>query len=136
MPVRHWRPAAGSAFRAPIEPCHLGGGARPDRRDVVRSLGAAQHCERLACRGQLAGAAADHLAFALGRHFCVGALLAKAESTEFGAEAEDAGEAGAAAAGSAAMGGISTVSMRYTVALAVFTPPHTTEASLTFSSEP
>lgn len=24
-------------------------------------------------------AAADHLAFALGRHFCVGALLAKAE---------------------------------------------------------
>lgn len=30
-----------------------------------------------------------------------------------------------------AVGGISTVSIRYTVALAVCTPPHTTEASFT-----
>ncbi|NEE47575.1 cytochrome P450, partial [Streptomyces sp. SID8455] len=42
----------------------------PDSFDIFR--------EDLAATNAFS-AAADHLAFALGRHFCVGALLAKAE---------------------------------------------------------
>lgn len=49
------------------DPAHF---AHPDRFDIFRSdLSAATAFS----------AAADHLAFALGRHFCVGALLAKTE---------------------------------------------------------
>ncbi|WP_372503278.1 cytochrome P450 [Streptomyces rhizoryzae] len=70
----------------------LGGGVVPEGATVTCLIGSAGRDERRYAApdrfdlhradlsaGTAFSAAADHLAFALGRHFCVGALLAKAE---------------------------------------------------------
>ncbi|MBR8744548.1 cytochrome P450 [Nocardiopsis sp. MG754419] len=79
-------------MRQPAEDVEIGGGTVPAGSTVTCLIGAANRDpERFArpdtfdlFRAELAGttsfsAAAEHLSFALGRHFCVGALLAEAE---------------------------------------------------------
>ncbi|MEV0602502.1 cytochrome P450 [Streptomyces sp. NPDC050315] len=79
-------------MRQPAEDVVIGGGKVPAGATVTCLIGAAGRDERRYAdpdtfnifRDDLKAttafsAAADHLAFALGRHFCVGALLAKAE---------------------------------------------------------
>ncbi|MEC4018232.1 cytochrome P450 [Streptomyces sp. H27-D2] len=79
-------------MRTPTEDVTLSGGVVPAGSVVTGLIGAANRDARRYAepdsfdifREDLAtktafSAAADHLAFALGRHFCVGALLAKAE---------------------------------------------------------
>ncbi|MFI8991921.1 cytochrome P450 [Streptomyces antimycoticus] len=79
-------------FRQPCEDVEMSGGTIPAGATVTCLIGAANRDEsRYAdpdtfnifredlTTGSAFSAAADHLAFALGRHFCVGALLAKSE---------------------------------------------------------
>ncbi|MFG2136482.1 cytochrome P450 [Streptomyces sp. NPDC048650] len=79
-------------MRQPAEDVTLSGGTVPAGSTVTCLIGAAHRDERRYARADTfdifrteiaaAGAfsaAADHVAFGLGRHFCVGALLAKAE---------------------------------------------------------
>ena len=79
-------------MRQPSEDVELSGGVIPAGSTVTCLIGAANRDDRhyadpdefnvlredLPARTAFT-AAADHLSFALGRHFCVGALLAKAE---------------------------------------------------------
>jgi cytochrome P450 len=89
--LRH-SPPLQMIMRQPAEDVTLSGGTVPAGSTVTCLIGAANRDERHYAppdrfdvfRSDLAtdnafSAAADHLAFALGRHFCVGALLAKAE---------------------------------------------------------
>lgn len=79
-------------MRQPAEDVELGGGVVPAGSTITCLIGAANRDERRYAnadsfdlfREDLStktafSAAADHLSFALGRHFCVGALLAVAE---------------------------------------------------------
>jgi len=79
-------------MRQPAEDVELSGGVVPAGKTLTCLIGSANHDERRYAdpatfdifRKDLNStnafsAAANHLAFALGRHFCVGALLAKAE---------------------------------------------------------
>lgn len=79
-------------MRQPAEDVELSGGTVPAGATVTCLIGAANRDERRYARpgefdvfrtdlttANAFSAAADHLAFALGRHFCVGALLAKTE---------------------------------------------------------
>ncbi|MEU8801625.1 cytochrome P450 [Spirillospora sp. NPDC048819] len=79
-------------MRQPAEDVEMGGGTIPAGSTVTCLIGSANRDpERYRDPGRFDifrddltttsafSAAADHLAFALGRHFCVGALLAKAE---------------------------------------------------------
>ncbi|WP_067490046.1 cytochrome P450 [Actinomadura hibisca] len=89
--LRH-TPPVHMIMRQPAEDVELGGGVVPAGSTVTALIGAANRDpERYTdpdrfdvLRADLKtttafSAAADHLAFALGRHFCVGALLAKTE---------------------------------------------------------
>ncbi len=87
-----YTPPVHMIMRQPAEDVEIGGGKVPAGSTVTCLIGAAGRDERRYAdpdtfdifRDDLKSAtafsaAADHLAFALGRHFCVGALLAKAE---------------------------------------------------------
>ncbi|MBZ4020559.1 cytochrome P450 [Streptomyces purpurogeneiscleroticus] len=87
-----YTPPVHMIMRQPAEDVVIGGGKVPAGATVTCLIGAAGRDERRYAdpdsfnifRDDLRSttafsAAADHLAFALGRHFCVGALLAKAE---------------------------------------------------------
>ncbi|WP_245654458.1 cytochrome P450 [Streptomyces violens] len=87
-----YTPPVHMIMRQPAEDVVIGGGKVPAGATVTCLIGAAGRDERRYAdpdtfnifREDLKSttafsAAADHLAFALGRHFCVGALLAKAE---------------------------------------------------------
>lgn len=87
-----FNPPVHMIMRQPAEDVRVSGGTIPAGRTVTCLIGAANRDELRyrdpdsfdIFRADLAAAtafsaAADHLAFALGRHFCVGALLAKAE---------------------------------------------------------
>ncbi|MFI8995506.1 cytochrome P450 [Streptomyces sp. NPDC053542] len=87
-----YTPPVHMIMRQPAEDVVIGGGKVPAGATVTCLIGAAGRDERRYAdpdtfnifRDDLKtttafSAAADHLAFALGRHFCVGALLAKAE---------------------------------------------------------
>ncbi|WP_374936842.1 cytochrome P450 [Streptomyces sp. Ru73] len=87
-----YTPPVHMIMRQPAEDVEIGGGRVPAGATVTCLIGAAGRDERRYAepdrfnifRDDLKtttafSAAADHLAFALGRHFCVGALLAKAE---------------------------------------------------------
>ncbi|GAA3243097.1 cytochrome P450 [Actinocorallia longicatena] len=79
-------------MRQPAEDVEIGGGTVPAGSTLTALIGAANRDERryknpdafdifrddLNAKNAFS-AAADHMAFALGRHFCVGALLAKSE---------------------------------------------------------
>jgi pulcherriminic acid synthase len=83
-----WSPPVHMIMRQPAEDVELSGGAVEAGRTVTCLIGAANRDDRRfdrpevfdVLRADLDGsrafsAAADHLAFCLGRHFCVGALL-------------------------------------------------------------
>jgi cytochrome P450 len=87
-----YSPPVRMIMREPAEDVELSGGVIPAGKTVTCLIGAANRDSRRYSnpdefnifREDLTtttafSAAADHLAFALGRHFCVGALLAKAE---------------------------------------------------------
>nr|WP_107116364.1 cytochrome P450 [Streptomyces sp. NRRL F-4489] len=87
-----YTPPVHMIMRQAAEDVEIGGGLVPKGATVTCLIGAAGRDERRYAepdrfdihRADLSAAtafsaAADHLAFALGRHFCVGALLAKAE---------------------------------------------------------
>ncbi|WP_405743271.1 cytochrome P450 [Streptomyces sp. NBC_01525] len=87
-----YTPPVHMIMRQPSEDVDIAGGTIPAGATVTCLIGAAGRDERRYAhpgtfdihRADLAAttafsAAADHLSFALGRHFCVGALLAKAE---------------------------------------------------------
>ncbi|MFE7316359.1 cytochrome P450 [Streptomyces sp. NPDC057555] len=87
-----YTPPVHMIMRQTAQDVTLGGGEVPKGATVTCLIGAAHRDERRYAdpdtfdihRADLSAttafsAAADHLAFALGRHFCVGALLAKAE---------------------------------------------------------
>ncbi|MEV0263174.1 cytochrome P450 [Streptomyces sp. NPDC050617] len=87
-----YTPPVHMIMRQVSEDVEIGGGTVPAGSTVTCLIGAAGRDERRYAdpdafdifRSDLSAknafsAAADHLAFALGRHFCVGALLAKAE---------------------------------------------------------
>lgn len=87
-----YSPPVHMIMRQPSEDVVLSGGTVPAGSTVTCLIGAANRDDRRYAapdtfdifRDDLAwttafSAAADHLAFALGRHFCVGALLARAE---------------------------------------------------------
>lgn len=87
-----YTPPVHMIMRQPAEDIEIGGGTVPAGSTLTCLIGAANRDPRQYAdpdtfnifRDDLTtstafSAAADHLAFALGRHFCVGALLAKAE---------------------------------------------------------
>ncbi|WP_407554278.1 cytochrome P450 [Streptomyces sp. Pv4-95] len=87
-----YTPPVQMIMRQPAEDVTVSGGTVPAGSTVTCLIGAANRDERRYARpdefdifrtdltaANAFSAAADHLAFALGRHFCVGALLARAE---------------------------------------------------------